>query len=111
MRAVIPLRNIFQTKHGANIVDNVGIGKALERVRQMCLKAAKGIVCNWIENTAHPGCMWIHHFFMLQALLPKLTVRTEKEINSLTFYGGTWQHYFQFGDNNDGLGKRLFWKE
>ena len=73
--------------------------------------------------------MWVHHFFIYQNLLSKLSVRTaeaminetdegfvdDTTINKFVFYGGEWQTFFNVltPETEDGVtrqGSLLQWR-
>jgi len=74
-----------------------------------------GIACSWPAKMEDTKQMWVHHFFIFQHVLTNLCVRKESQLENysekvlpspykVTFYGDSWQTFFEVMDEHDDRG-------
>ena len=96
--------------------------EVFENMKNWFDKAKRGICCSWLANSEHPGCLWVHHFAVLQSFHRNLIVVGRSPRNELMsdlevvgkthtfqFFGGTWTNFFDYNNGDDVRGSRLIW--
>ena len=93
--------------------NTVSPGRLLTKMRGLVDKAKKnGILMKLSKSKEHPNCMIVRDFYLLQDILPGITIRSRKDLIQLQPIGGRWNDYLAFANDQGAMlgGSILCWR-
>ena len=93
--------------------NTVSPGRLLTKMHGLVNKAKKnGIPMKLSMSKEHPNCMIVRDFFLLQDILPGITIRSRKDLMQSQPIGGRWNDYLAFVNGQGAMlgGSILCWR-